>query len=417
MQTDQESKLKSNAFDPKNARSSISEWSWGCSRNEIALVITSSEDEGNKQDTEFKQDRGHDQKKEHEGDSRYEESKEDDMTRKRPFCLPKDRPRSPPTRTGSPSRERAKVRPFSRYAGSSKQLREVESFPALPRKTTNDWFSPLPGINSPVVVTGSQPLYDIGLDINCGPSISRELFPGSSQSPGVLSAQLLPRRSAECDFDDDLSKSSDVRSIDVRQKNVEMQSDNARSKGTMKSYPKAPARTGSPSTIGSSIGISSGERKLSTKTPPPVGAKSSSDHSPTSTLDLTHIRTIDSILKKDRNDSYMKWRKPSVCPPRQTPSPSEYEDAQEEKSSNPDPMPISPRPKYSLANRLSLIQDFSPPIAKLDHVGIYGQITGAKRKPMTGEPCIQKEEMDGDAHRCESCKNSLRKTPSTDWIG
>lgn len=375
----QYTKGKNKAFD--RDKSSIEKWSWGCPQNDNSspmLPIVSSDEEAAKEDHALKQVRPQ---------------------------SPENVSRSPRQRPSSPLGSREKIRTDPRYMASANQSKHVESFPALPlRKATSDWFSPLPDIVSTPPSRSPR-----------SPYMSREATPKASPRPSLWRR---PAYSTPSKCDDTNIDAHPWNHLDhtyyseIHAKTMDFHLDHDRRWGNAKQHPNAPARTGSSLSMGSSIGVSHHERKRSNKTPP----LDSSRRSSVIAL-LQHVRTIDNIHKGEREEPARKWRPPTACPSPRPPSLSEFSD----RASSPEPITIpSPiRPKLErlrrgLVDRMSLIRDFSPPTTKLDHIGIYAKITGAKRTPNFGESCIQQEELTGDAHPCEGCSDEASRTPDAD---
>jgi hypothetical protein len=343
-------------FDPCNARDSISEWSWRCPRGEdaeISVVVTS-------------------------------DSESNEMT---PSV--QTPPTARPTISDPQVQASPKTKPSPRSVILDTQLSDVVSFPPLPaRRTTSDWYSPLPDIETPLPLSERRSLYDIGIDVTCSPPSSKPTILTVDQNPWVRSAQVLspepsraPTRSIRSDYE-------------IRRKSV------------IRTHPKAPARVGESSAMGSSVGASSRERRRS---------------STKSLKGIRHVRTIDN--KPERPGTWIKRRPPSICPPPKTPSPSEMDDDEEGwlgglrvGGSGPGTRGLSiSGMKSRLADRMSLITARSPPLPKADHAGIYGRITGtSKNGKDAGDDCKEKDGC--TPHVCDDCKNDPRN-PSVDWIG
>ncbi|PVH83161.1 hypothetical protein DL98DRAFT_513447 [Cadophora sp. DSE1049] len=357
---------KGNAFDPKNARASISEWSWKLPQNDIAMVVTSSDSDSN-----------------------------DATSRAETF---KTKIRPPLRSAASTPKERmaARVRPFPRYAASHEQLQDVVSFPPLSnRKATNEWISPLPDmeIKSPLStppLTNSRSLYGIGVDVTTGSSdatISKPLF-----TSWVRSAEESPSQSPGIDFRQDYGFGG--LSTDAK-----MHSDGRR-KSSVKPHPKAAPRTGQTFAMGSSIGVHASERR-----------KSSSPR-------IQRVRTIDNVHKGERDEPASRWRPPSICPPRLSPSqlspsPVEVEESSEQRPEGrvPEMMTRLHRLRSGFTDRISLVEARTPPLPKSDCAGIYGTITGTLRRSI-GASCQD----NASTHDCDDCAKDPRN-PSVDWIG
>ncbi|ESZ97464.1 hypothetical protein SBOR_2153 [Sclerotinia borealis F-4128] len=142
----------------------------------------------------------------------------------------------------------------------------VISFPPLPRKSTNEWRSPLPDMATsfrdnkllggmlPQVneVVHSHSLYSIGIDARTAPS--SPALSGRATTP-VTRRSWLSESPPErvCSW---LSNSEAA--TPTRQKS---DTDFHRKKSVIKAHPKAPARSGKTAAIGSSIGACTGARK------------------------------------------------------------------------------------------------------------------------------------------------------------
>jgi len=355
---------KGNAFDPQNARASISDWSGRLSQNDVPIVITSSDSDSN------------------EATPKVESFK----ARRRPQV------RS----AASTPRVATRIRPFPRYAASHEQLQDVVSFPPLSnRKATNEWISPLPDmeIKSPLStppLTNSGSLYEIGVDFTTGPSGAT-----TSKSPitsWVRSAEASPSQSPEIDFRQDYGFGG--MSATTKQHN------DSRRKSSIKPHPKASPRTGQTFAMGSSIGVHASERR-----------KSSSPH-------IQRVRTIDNIHKGERDEPASRWRSPSVCPPRLSPSqlspsPVEAEEIRDQKPEDrvPEMMSRLHRLRSGFTDRISLVEARTPPLPRSDCAGIYGTITGTLRRSI-GTSCQD----NAATHNCDDCAKDPWN-PSVDWIG
>ena len=145
----------------------------------------------------------------------------------------------------------------------------VISFPPLPRKSTNEWRSPLPDISTAIResrllgdmlskgshVRPSHSLYSIGIDART--AISSPMLSGMATTPITRSPWLNettispPERVCSWldNFESDALK---------RQKS---DSGIQRKKSIIKAHPKAPARSGNAAAIGSSLGSCTGVRR------------------------------------------------------------------------------------------------------------------------------------------------------------
>jgi hypothetical protein len=342
---------RGNAFDPANARASINEWSWRSSGIDISVVVTSDSDSPDTAPT--------------------------------PKSIKSPIPSRPffPHAAYPPlvSRERTspKPKPFPRAAISDDKQKDVISFPALPRKRTDDWYQPLPEMQTSPPPTISKSLYDLGVDANAGDSGSRTVTPKGSTISWVRSAELT--RNPSVDFDP---------SYEVRRKSV------------VKAPLKACLRTGESSTMGSSIGSFQGQRRRS---------------SAALLIKRKFISTIDNFHKGERDVPASRWRPPSVCPPLKSPSPTEYEDALQCP-----PAPFAPwqKLKSGIADRMVMIREKTLPSPKVDHTGIHGKMTGSVRAAK-GDPCLSSvngEEERYAPHVCDDFSKDPRNL-SVDWIG
>lgn len=330
-------KDKSDAFDPDNAKASISEWSWRLPQADIPAIVTSSDSDSN------------------------------DLTPSSEVSPKLNSNVSMRSTASAPEVPRTSARIMARIsvkpAGSAPEIPDVVSFPPLPqRQTTSDWHSPLPDISSPEKFTNARSLYDEGIDATGAidfkaPKPQRPLWlpltdHPTSPSPGI-------------EFDPD---------CEVRRKSI-------------KPHPHSPARIGSQSSMGSSIGASSGERRRSLVKP-----------------GIHRVRTIDNIHKGERAGTWTRNRPPSVCPPPKTPSPAEFEDEIDAVRSH--------QMKSGAVDRMRLIHDITPPMPKKDRVGIYGTITGTVRAALGLDAC----QYECPPHVCDDCSKDPR-APSVDWIG
>ncbi|KAH6678545.1 hypothetical protein B0J14DRAFT_582995 [Halenospora varia] len=344
------------AFDPRNAKASIENWSWHC-RQPIRVVIPSSSD------SEI--DRQSDGPRNSESVS---------------FTNRGIRPKQVPTN---------RVRRQPRGSRSESQLLDVVSFPPLPRRTTSDWFSPLPEIEMASESYNSKCLYSIGLDITCGPSScsSKTITPGNS-SPTFVRNTAIPKCSS-VDFRpyyNHWSKNM-VRSSTAPLSGLSSspgKDSTTNGKGTVDIRPKASPQTGLSAETGHFIGVASDKRRTS------------------STQSLQRVRTIDHKDKGSRAGTWSQRRLPSVCPPPISASPPEPVSG--------DVSPVLQR-QESEVRRGQLLQDKMPPTPKVDHARIYRQLTGSGKKGVLSV-CAQ----DCEPHICDDCALDPRK-PSVDWIG
>ncbi|KAF4627176.1 hypothetical protein G7Y89_g10980 [Cudoniella acicularis] len=346
--TKPQSSDKGVAFDPRNATASISQWSWHSSPSN--LLMSSFSDSDLDKQTDGPQL------------SQSLTSTTKDLKLKK----------SPTT----------KLRRQPRTSRSESQLADVVSFPPLPtRKTTDDWYSPLPEI---VVASDCRntrrSLYDIGLDITCGPT-------GTSSktiTPKVSLVTLAPnspiQKCPSVDFRpyyDHWSKKM------VRPRTAPLLATSTDRIHQQEIHPKASPRTGLSSEIGHSLDMCASGRRTS------------------STQALKLVRTVDSPGKGSRTGTWCKVRPPSVCPPPRAPSLSEFEDGA-----------VTPQPPPTLGDpiKFNFNMDRTPTLPKMDCAGIYGRMTGSRNKAMAACP------QDCDPHVCDDCANDPR-SPSVDWIG
>lgn len=376
-------KDKGDAFDPKNATASINEWSWRSMPNEVSVVVTSSDSESNDQTSRGSQS-SHPLKVRKSIASKICESRSV-STRERPHP------------SGSPL---------------DASLEDVVSFPPLPpRKTTNDWYSPLPALDTPLQTPSpnlktSRSLYDMGLDMTVAPLTSSKTTPNASPktTPKVTPSATRPSwlqsndisRASTIEFNPSFNvQDKKMVKVESRTRSFEARPDvNDHRKSSFKLHPKPIPRTGECFAMGNAIGVSSGERRRSS-------AKA-----------LQRVQTIDNIHKGERTGTWGKWRPPSVCPTPQTPSPSELETEAEGFFHNRTPRQQrqSGLIRKTHSGRLNLLKDKGPPLPKVDHVGIYGRFTGNHKTEH--KDCTE----DCRPHTCEDCERDPR-TPSVDWIG
>lgn len=341
---------KVETFDPSNARALISEWSWRLPQTDIPTIVTSSDSES------------------------VELTPASEVPPEIKSRIPIRSIASAPEFTKSPRKVKSKrsTKPIVVAPG----LEDVVSFPPLPpRKTTSDWYSPLPDIGSsaPISPPMSPPK-------SPSPS-SRSLYNGGVHATGAVSINapkpLRPPFMPYVDRPDSPSVEFNP-DYDVHRKSV------------VKAHPQSPARLGSQASMGSSIGASSGERRKSSAKP-----------------GIQRVRTIDNIHKGSRAGTWTRNRPPSVCPPPKTPSPAEYNE------DNDNSRPMSPPPTLGSGVVDRKKHGISPPLPKMDRVGIYGKITGTVRSALGLDDCRDDYP---PKHECDDCKNDTRQ-PSVDWIG
>lgn len=434
---------KGDAFDPKNAKASISEWSERCPRNDIAVVLTSSGSDSN------------------------------DVLIEGSSVSGAPKPGAGPEIPAPKAVPRTRARPPLRSSFSETDVQDVVSFPPLtPRKKTIDWYSPLPPIE---VEMPRRSLYDIGVDVSFGPSSSKTVTPRSSQTSWVRSTQVSPSRSIE------FNPNYEIRcKIPGPHSNEDAQHQDRR-RSVIKAHPNATARTGDLSAAGSALGTSSRERRKSSSpstqqprsslsdlaavreligssdrrpypslytracrpgnatemrstgdinvwgqnSPPPLRAQleavssifdhvlesypespQPNDRRPSLRPRLPRVRTIDNVHKGEHESPPSKWRAPSPCPTPRPPSPSEYasehEDARESPHGSPGPAPAAPQIRQTWADRLKLIRLRSPPlpVPAVDRIGIYGRMTGSQERPRE-DVCDRRSR--SEPHVCDDC--------------
>ena len=335
---------KGDAFDPSNARASISEWSWRLSQPEIPTIVTPSDSESNDVNP-------------------YSETplKVTPRTPIRSVASAPDVPKAS---------RKAKSRFFARPASTSPEVEDVVFFPPLPtRRTTSDWYSPLPNIDcSPTKSPTSQSLCNEIIDAT------------GAITPNIPAPQ--PQRHLYFPTMDRPESPTP---------NAELNSNyTAPRKSVIKAHPQAPARTGSQATIGSSIGASSGERRKSSVKP-----------------SIKRVHTIDHVSKGSRTRNWTRNRPPSVCPPPISASPGEISEDNESTRA----MILPPNKRIEPVNRRR--RDMSPPLPTMDRAGIYAKITGSVRSALGLDDC---QDECPPQHDCDDCAKDPRQ-PSVDWLG
>ncbi|KAJ8069970.1 hypothetical protein OCU04_000376 [Sclerotinia nivalis] len=405
------------AFDPKNARMSISKWSWQCESQ-------ANEDDGNLvSTTEQEPHKGH-----------------------------------------------------------------VISFPPLPRKSTNEWRSPLPDMsvsNRDSKLLGgmlprmhqschSHSLYSIGIDARTAPSPSPPMISGMATTPTTRSSWLNETAISPPERVCSWLTNSESGTLKRQKSDTHLH----RKKSVVKAHPKAPARSGNAAAIGSSIGSFTRVRRRATSQDLAKSRKVTifdnplvkSDHCQErktwfkSIQDIARPRlTLQGEIEAAGFWSTLATRHASKDhAARSTPSPpaSPHCNLKNGEANNHIIQPttsssisemFSP-PRSSARQSLSMIQDkypsfqksdlklhtsktrkFSSPgmsIAresllkiqerypsppKPDHSGIYDSVTGIKRR--------DKLECSRDCqhllHNCDTCtrRGSDMSSPSVDWIG
>jgi hypothetical protein len=258
------------------------------------------------------------------------------------------------------------------------ELADVISFPPLtPRRTTNDWHTPLPAIEMAPKPHGKH-LYDLGLDIHCGHS-------------GVSSTALTPRQ-LSCARYIQQEMDEPPRKI-IRSETLPL----IEFKGAIQIQPKAASRTSVSPEIGHSIDTCPGNRK-------------------TSSADVMRcVTTVDNARKAQKTGTWIKVRPPSVCPPPRPPTPTELRcDLKIDIPSNSTykANTLSPEARDRKAARLAIIQQKMPQIPKVDRVGIYGRFTGTGSGNSGGLGACPGA---CEVAECHHCSVDTRD-PSVDWI-
>jgi hypothetical protein len=372
---------KSDAFDPRNARASINQWSWRMSLSDLPMTVSPPSEDL----------------------TPFSEMPPKIIPEEPSISLPGYDAPSPDIPDHPPSKHKAKRPGLIRAAqshpelagGLTGELLNVFSFPPLPRKKTCDWYSPLPDIND--ITRPSSParcLYDAGIDAS-GPNImydpvaAKPYAPNTSRSSTSTTSNL----------------SSLSPKIEIRRKSV------------IKHQACALPRVGTASSTGASLGISTGRRR--------------SSHHPIQ--GIKRVRTTDAAEKPKRSGTWVLNRPPSICPPPKSPSISELsavtaspvvmspslermspDDEREELY-----MPVPQR----AVERMKMIKNASPPSAKADHrTGTYERLTGARRsseakfrleQEVCANECCKPQ---AQLHVCDDCMNDPRRV-SVDWIG
>lgn len=352
---------RGDAFDPGNARHSISEWSMKLPPPEIQVFITphgsvssiSNDVAPNEEDTNFPAD-----------------SVSHSLS---------------VIRSDTDIRRASQVNTMHSFDSATPAVPEdVVSFPPLSTRPTNDWISPLPSIkhaSSPDstsshhdghVPKGHICLHDEGIDATG--SLGIETRDSDSE---LHSSNYQDMPTAAFSFNPDYQ---------MRRKSV------------VKSHPKASARVGSPNEIGSSIGCSSGERR-----------KSSDRGNQTQ-----HAEVIDNI-NRPSNTHAGTWSK--ARPPTPNVSIRPISPPAEDSSGDDSPGYGSTRKivrsgHSGHVDQMARIQDSSPPTQTTEFIGIHERLTGARQvdgHESCGRDC-KKHQRVLDPRRASS-------NPSVDWVG
>lgn len=208
-------------------------------------------------------------------------------------------------------------------------LQDVLSFPPLPARSSNDWHSPLPPVDCPTLVTRS--LYDIGLDINCGPP-----------TPSILTCQVLspqPSRTSWIRTAESSAKVSRVPSVAFDPGYVVCQ------KSLRNPHTDVPI-------IEETFAV---EEATGLSTSAPI----MSDFVAEITQGIKRVKTIDNVHKGERPGHWSPYRPPSIYPAAVTPSPSERSTDEDKQLST----KIGNKPSNLKASidSLDLLQNTSPP--------------------------------------------------------
>jgi hypothetical protein len=209
-------------LDSNNPTASIHQWSWSMSQTNIPMAITSPslDSDGLTPSSEI------------------------------PPVVP-----SGPPYSGTPPK--ARLLPRVKSGVYVHELIDVVSFPALPRKPTADWYSPLPDNSA----------FD--------PHISSTLF-HDAEIDASRATVSHPTKNQDTQWSHHASEGT---SPSLEQTNAKQET---LRKSVVKAHPNALPRVGSASSSGSSLGISSGERMKTSK------------------FSAKHVKTIDDEQKRER---------------------------------------------------------------------------------------------------------------------
>lgn len=324
------------AFDPNNANNSIEEWSWQLPQNGIPL--TPSESESNVlYDTES-----------------LEQTSSFHGNLSKPHMKEK---LSDHEVLRSPTSED----PISvTNAIGDMDTEYIISFPPLPRKTTNYWCSSPPEIGHP---------------------------PRRQSTPLLAKHRKLSRRSSSTHF---LSKvgidESGIPVTKVHKHDTSGPSRNhqtllarirsdeeyqSRRKSVVKPHPRALGRLGKVSTMGSSVGCSSRERRKSS----------------TRSIRSTHAQYIDNANRPStsRNGTWSQARPPTPAVVLSTRSSSPLDDFDDDYPTIDTAREIPRHRRSGPVDHMMVIEDASPPTSTLDHSGIYEMLTGARTMKRSDE--------------------------------
>ncbi|TGO60979.1 hypothetical protein BCON_0031g00580 [Botryotinia convoluta] len=360
----------------------------------------------------------------------------------------------------------------------------VISFPPLPRKSTNEWRSPLPDISIPIRESRllgdilskginarpSHSLYSIGIDART--AMSSPMLSGMATTPITRSSWLNETAISPPDRVCSWLSNFEADALKRQKSDAGIQ----RKKSIIKAHPKAPARSGNATAIGSSLGSCTGVRRCaSSQTLSKLRKVTIFD---SLSIESNHCKGKKSWFKHLQNAAFPKSNTESGAEPasfwstlatrnsskdpvtRSIPSPptSPHGNLKDGKKASHNIQPvISPdmsetisAPRSSARQSLSLIQDKYigipqvdlnlylpkrnsssprisaaresllkiqarfPSLPKPDHSGIYDTVTGIQRKNKV--ECLK--DCRHLLHTCDdSACGSNMSSPSVDWIG
>lgn len=292
----------------------------------------------------------------------------------------------------SKRKKQATARRRPRLAASESQLKDVVSFPPLaPRKTTNDWYSPLPDIDVGTKYRQGRSLYNVGLDINCGPSVSPSVAATPRSKSWVRSGTPRPPMTRS-----DLTPRVFRRSLTMPHV--------VDPKGSIKVQPKAAPKTGVSDETCSRLDV--------------CAAKRSTDGEQKA---VKRVKTIDCADKGKRASTWSPLRPPSVCPPLRPPTPNEIESDPIENLIIAETNTSKNRDRAPTIERVALLREKSPQGPKDDCAGIYRRLTGTSRGGSGSErdACNLKAGEGGvkrELGRELRGEGSSERNPSVDWI-
>lgn len=358
---------RGDAFDPGNARNSISEWSMNLPEPQVQVIASS-------------------------------ESEPSEISE--PLQLPARKPITQAdlvipslrvTRTDTDARRASQINSMRSFSSTTPEdPKDVVSFPPLSARPTSDWISPLPSIK---IATPSG-------------SVSSRL---NSEDPNELPRRTLHDEgidATDCvreeidDFENKWQSFTDLPTSPSFKFNPEYQ---IRRKSAVRMHPKAAARIGSLSSYGSSLGASSGARR---KSPTKIEQTES-----------THTECVDNINRpsNSRTGTWSKARPPTPKIGSIAISPSPEESSGDDSPGYGSPARNIVRGGHSgQVERMDRIQDTSPPASGPDFAGIHEMMTGAKQggvdRGCIGRDCRKRQCCGQDSRRISSI-------PSVDWIG